>query len=116
MKGISIHESFQPRGCKFTLDYAAVTVAAGSNMGEINLAANSNNLTLLSAGKESVGCGGYITGGGPGAVANAYGLAAENVLEVEVVTPGGEILTINERQNQDLFWAICDVSQQDLGI
>jgi FAD/FMN-containing dehydrogenase len=111
MKGITMHESFKPRGCKFTLDYPAVTAAAGSNMGEVNLAANLKNLTLLSAGEESVGYGGYITGGGHGALANAYGLAADNVLEMEVVTPGGKILTLNECQNQDLFWAIRGVSQ-----
>jgi hypothetical protein len=30
---------------------------------------------------------------------------------VGVVTPGGEILTLNECQNQDLFWAIRGVSK-----
>jgi FAD/FMN-containing dehydrogenase len=111
MKEITFHESFQPQGCGFTFYTPAVTVAAGSNMGEVNLAANLKNLALLSAGEESVGYGGYITGGGHGVLANAYGLAADNVLEVGVVTPGGEILTLNECQNQDLFWAIRGVSK-----
>jgi hypothetical protein len=36
-------------------------------------------------------------------------MAADNVLEMEVVSPGGEILTVNECQNQDLFWALRGV-------
>ena len=80
-------------------------------MGEVNLAANEKNLTLLTAGEFSVGYGGYIASGGHGALANHYGLAADNVLEMGVVTPGGEILTVNECQNQDLFWALRGVSE-----
>jgi len=63
----------------------------------------------LSAGEDSVGYGGYITGGGHGALANLHGLAADNVLEMEIVTPKGDLLTINECQNQDLFWAMRGV-------
>lgn len=37
-------------------------------------------------------------------------MAADQVLEMEIVTPGGDILTINECQNEDLFWAMRGVS------
>jgi hypothetical protein len=37
-------------------------------------------------------------------------MGADQVLEMEIVTPRGEILTINECQNQDLFWAMRGVS------
>jgi FAD/FMN-containing dehydrogenase len=80
-------------------------------MGEVNLAANEKNLTLLTAGEVSVGYGGYIGNGGHGALANHYGLAADNVLEFEVVTPGGKILIVNECQNRELFWALRGVSE-----
>jgi len=110
MKGISFHDSFQPQKCPFTINSPAVTVGAGSQMGEVNLAASLKNLTLLTAGEISVGYGGYITAGGHGALANHYGMAADNVLELEIVTPGGDILTVNECQNQDLFWAFRGVS------
>ena len=62
-------------------------------------------MTTVSGNSNTVSVGGYITGGGHGVHSGQYGLAADNVLEVELVTPGGEILTANECQNQDLFWA-----------
>jgi hypothetical protein len=35
-----------------------------------------------------------------------YGMGADNILEVELVTPSGKALTVNECQEPDLFWAI----------
>jgi FAD/FMN-containing dehydrogenase len=113
MTGIHVRDaSFKPRGCDYSIDTAAVTVAAGEQYGNINLAASLKNLTVLSAGERYVGIGGHVTGGGHAALSPTYGLAADNVLEVELVTPGGDILTANECQNQDLFWAMRGVSLQ----
>jgi hypothetical protein len=98
-------DSFTPQGCPYSIFGPSVTFGAGSYMAEINEAASLRNLTVLSAGAETVGYGGYITGAGHTPLATSYGLAADNVLEFEIVTPRGEILTINECQNQDLFWA-----------
>jgi len=74
-------------------------------MAEANLAASQEGLYILSGGSESVSYGGYLTGGGHSALASTYGMAADSVLEFEVVSPTGEYLTLNECQNQDLFWA-----------
>jgi len=110
MLGITFHNEFMPLGCGYFIDTPAVTAAAGSQMGEINLAASLKNLTVMSAGASTVGIGGYLTGGGHSALSSTYGLAADQVLEMEIVTPGGDILTVNECQNQDLFWAMRGVS------
>jgi FAD/FMN-containing dehydrogenase len=77
---------------------------------EINYEAHLRNLTIISGGAGTVGVGGYLTGGGHAALSSTYGLAADQVLEMEIVTPGGDILTINECQNTDLFWAMRGVS------
>lgn len=36
-------------------------------------------------------------------MSSRYGLAADQVLKLEVVTPRGEVVTANESQNEDLF-------------
>lgn len=77
---------------------------------EIDYQASLRNLTIVSGGAGTVGLGGYLTGGGHGAYSLTYGLAADQVLEVEMVTPGGEILTVNECQHKSLFWAMRGVS------
>lgn len=105
MKGISFSKGFKPRGCQYSIDTDAITFRAGNVMAELNAAAALKNLTIISGGEESVGYGGYMTGGGHGALGATYGMAADLVLELEIVTPGGDIVIANECQNQDLFWA-----------
>jgi FAD binding domain len=110
ISGLSFQDGFQPKGCKFSIDGPSVTAAAGTQMLEIDYEAHLRNLTIVSGGAGTVGVGGYLTGGGHSALSSTYGLAADQVLEMEIVTPGGEILTINECQNTDLFWAMRGVS------
>ena len=109
MRGLTFHESFKPKKCRNSIDGHAITAAAGSQMLEINKQAHLHNLTIVSGGAGTVGVGGYLTGGGHAALSSTYGLGADQVLEIEVVTPGGDILTINECQNRDLFWAFRGV-------
>jgi FAD/FMN-containing dehydrogenase len=54
----------------------------------------------------SVGVGGFTLGGGIGRLSRAYGLAADNLLSVDVVTPDGRWVTASEDENEALFWAI----------
>ena len=49
--------------------------------------------------------GGYI-GGGHSPISPIYGLAIDNMLEIDVVTADGNLLTANECTNTDLFWAL----------
>jgi FAD/FMN-containing dehydrogenase len=58
----------------------------------------------------NVGIGGYITGGGHSPISGQYGLAADQVLEIEMVTPDGELIIANEVTNTDIFWAMRGVS------
>lgn len=110
MRGISFHDGFNPKGCKFSIEGPAVTAAAGTQMLELDEQVHLKNLMIMSGGAGTVGVGGYLTGGGHSALSSTFGLAADQVLEIEIVTPGGEILTVNECQNTDLFWAMRGVS------
>jgi FAD/FMN-containing dehydrogenase len=65
---------------------------------------------LVTAGDSpTVGLGGYLTSGGHSPVGAKHGLAVDNVVEMQIVTPGGDLLTANECQNEDLFWAMKGV-------
>ncbi|KAH8656592.1 hypothetical protein BGZ60DRAFT_518731 [Tricladium varicosporioides] len=105
LKGISIAKSFRPEGCNFSINVPAITAGGGNQMGEVNLAANREGLYILSGGSKTVSYGGYLTGGGHSALSATYGMAADSVLELEIVSPSGEFMILNECQNQDLFWA-----------
>ncbi|KAH8682868.1 hypothetical protein BGZ60DRAFT_479702 [Tricladium varicosporioides] len=106
MRGLQFHNTFQPTGCKSTINTQAITAAAGTQMLELGYEAHLRNLTIVSGGAATVGVGGYLTGGGHAALSHVYGMGADQVLEMEVVTPKGEILIANECQNSDIFWAM----------
>lgn len=75
----------------------------------MDLQSSLRNLTIVAGGSTTVGIGGYLTGGGHSALSATFGMAADQVLEMDIVTPRGDILTLNECQNQDLFWAMRGV-------
>lgn len=111
LNDILIHEKeFKLDGCDITIEGTAFTVGAGAQMWDIYSATDAINQTIVGGGGKSVGIGGYITGGGHSILSPRYGLAADQVLQMEMVTPGGDIITINEKQHSDLFWAMRGVS------
>ncbi len=113
MKGIQLHrDSFNPQGCggNVTIAGAAVTALAGTQMVEAYEATAAINHTVIGGNGRTVALGGFITGAGHSILAPHYGLAADHVLEMEMISPSGEILTANECQNTDLFWAMRGVS------
>lgn len=81
-------------------------LGSGINWGSVLKAASTVGRTLVSGQVSTVGLGGFIGGGGHGPLSSHYGLAADQVLQATIVTPNGDVLVVNEAQNQDLLWAI----------
>lgn len=50
--------------------------------------------------------GGYSLGGGHSPVSSMYGLAADQVLALQIVLANGTFLTVTEETDPDLFWAL----------
>ena len=103
------HDGFQPEGCSFTINTTAVTAGAGSYVSDIYYHLSQHNQTVVDGMGREVTMGGYLTGGGHSPLSHIYGLGADQVYEVEMVTPTGEIVKANECQNADLFWAVRGV-------
>ncbi|KAK0737580.1 hypothetical protein B0T21DRAFT_383523 [Apiosordaria backusii] len=97
---------FRPKKCKSTLPGTYLTAGSGSQMWDIYTRLDEINQTIVGGGGKTVALGGYLTGGGHSLLSPHYGMAADQVVEIEAVTPSGEIITANSCQNQDLFWAI----------
>ncbi|KAH8194283.1 hypothetical protein TruAng_011556 [Truncatella angustata] len=86
---------------------SAVKLGAGVQGYEIMAAARDRGLVVVGGECATVGIsGGYTQGGGHSALSTSYGLAADNVLEWEVITSDGELLVANETSYTDLFWAL----------
>jgi FAD/FMN-containing dehydrogenase len=53
----------------------------------------------------SVGLSGLTLGGGWGMLTRPYGMLIDQLLELEMVDANGKLITANESENADLFWA-----------
>ena len=84
-------------------------IGAGQDWGEIYAAASKHGLTLVGGTGDTIGVGGYLTGGGHSPLSAKYGLAVDQILEMEVVLACGDTVVANEVHNSDLFWAMRGV-------
>ncbi|KAF5313697.1 hypothetical protein D9611_010108 [Ephemerocybe angulata] len=87
----------------------AATVGAGIQGRELARLANKQSppQVIVMGECPTVGfAGGFIQGGGHGPLATLYGMAADQVLSVDVVTASGKFVTANAASNPDLFWAL----------
>ncbi|XXG95857.1 hypothetical protein Hte_002128 [Hypoxylon texense] len=85
----------------------ALKLGAGIGVREGYEAADKYGLAVLGGSCATVGvAGGYSQGGGHGPLNSVFGMGADQVLEWEVVTAGGQHLVASPAKNPDLYWAL----------
>jgi FAD/FMN-containing dehydrogenase len=85
----------------------AIKLGAGVTGYEAMEAAHTAGYRIVTGDCPTVGiAGGYTQGGGHSPLNGAYGMAADQVLEWEVVTANGEHLTASPSSNAELYWAL----------
>jgi FAD/FMN-containing dehydrogenase len=85
---------------------ATATVQGGVTWAELNDAAGAHRLAVTGGAVSTTGVAGYTLGGGLGWLMAKYGLAADNLLAVELVTAEGDVLRVDGTSHPDLFWAL----------
>ncbi|KAM3537105.1 hypothetical protein ARSEF1564_009972 [Beauveria bassiana] len=106
---IYVHNAFRPQqsGALDTEEsQIAATIGAGVQDAELFAAMTQKGLLAVGGTNQDVGVVGWATGGGHGFMTGKFGQGADNIIEAEIVTPHGELITANVYQNQDIFWAI----------
>ena len=73
---------------------------------ELNRETAAHGLAVTGGAISTTGIAGLTLGGGLGWLMAKYGLAADNVTAVELVTADGRILDVTEASDPDLFWAL----------
>jgi FAD/FMN-containing dehydrogenase len=81
-------------------------IGAGLKWGMVLEKTQEFGLAPLLGSSPDVGVVGYTLGGGMGWLARKYGLSADSVIAIELVTAEGEIIQASQEHNRDLFWGL----------
>ena len=108
MEAVVLHDAFVGSDCEGRAQpQAAVSIEAGAIWGRVY------QEVMVKAGRYvqgggclTVGVAGFVNGGGFGSLSKAFGTAAANLIEAEVVTADGAVKLANACTNADLFWAL----------
>ncbi|EIN11996.1 FAD-binding domain-containing protein [Punctularia strigosozonata HHB-11173 SS5] len=82
------------------------TVGAGARWETVYAALDPYNASVAGGRVSGVGVGGFVLGGGYSWFTNQVGLTIDTVVEFELVTLAGDILTVNNETYPDLFFGL----------
>jgi FAD/FMN-containing dehydrogenase len=83
-----------------------VRTQAGALWADVVGPASEHGLAALAGSSHDVGVVGYSLGGGLSWLARKYGLAANSVVAVQIVTADGRVVVADANHEADLFWAV----------
>ncbi|KAG7416672.1 FAD-linked oxidoreductase ZEB1 [Fusarium oxysporum f. sp. raphani] len=111
LRGFKLDKKWVPtcrdsKPCKHSKPQMAATIGAGMQDIDLFDAAATEGAAVVGGTNQNVGFMGWATAGGHGWLTSEFGQGADNILEASIVTPSGDLVTANEHQHSDLFWAI----------
>jgi FAD/FMN-containing dehydrogenase len=94
------------KGIQVDSEARSIRAQGGVTWNEFNREATVHGLAVTGGAISSTGIAGLTLGGGLGWLMGMHGLAADNLLSVELVTAEGDVLHVTEDSDPDLFWAL----------
>jgi FAD/FMN-containing dehydrogenase len=94
------------RGVRVDPKNGTVRVGPGCTTGEVDHATHAFGVAVPFGIISTTGVAGLTLSGGHGYLSRQYGLAADNLIEADVVLPDGTFVTASETENADLLWAL----------
>jgi FAD/FMN-containing dehydrogenase len=94
------------KGVQVDPDARTARAEGGVTWAELNAATGQHGLAVTGGAISTTGIAGLTLGGGLGWLMAKFGLAADNLIAVELVTADGEIAEVTATSDPDLFWAL----------
>ncbi|KAL1960391.1 hypothetical protein VTO42DRAFT_7690 [Malbranchea cinnamomea] len=96
---------------------SAVKVGAGVSSQEIYEATDKVGKMVVGGEQPTVGFGGgYMAGGGHSPLSSLHGMAVDAVLEFDIVLANGTLITVDQKNNPDLYWAVRGAGISSYGV
>ena len=94
------------KGIRVDPEARTARVQAGVLWGELDRETQEFGLATVGGIVTHTGVAGLTLGGGIGWLQRKHGLTIDQLLSVELVTAGGELVRASEAENPDLFWGL----------
>src|SRR6187549_1208755 len=94
------------KGTEVDAEARTVRAEGGLNWRELNEATAEHGLAVTGGVISTTGIAGLTLGGGLGWLMAKHGMAADNLLAVELVNADGDVVDVTEASDPDLFWAL----------
>ncbi|KAG6865596.1 hypothetical protein C0993_007919 [Termitomyces sp. T159_Od127] len=91
---------------KLSDDKQSVSVGGGALWSDVYAQTDKHGVVPIGGNVHFLGVGGVTLAGGYSHLSGKHGLGVDNILQATVVLADGRIVTTNENQEPDLFWAI----------
>jgi FAD/FMN-containing dehydrogenase len=86
--------------------HGIATIGAGAQLIDVYAGLAAHGATLPAGSCPSVGITGVTLGGGMGLAGRAFGLTADNLVGIQIVTADGRIRQVDKHTDPDLLWAL----------
>ncbi|HKK45544.1 MAG TPA: FAD-binding oxidoreductase [Balneolaceae bacterium] len=83
-----------------------IHVQGGATLGDVDRCSQQYGLAAPLGVVSKTGATGLTLSGGMGHLRRKYGLSCDNIISVDLVTADGDLITADEFNHKDLFWAI----------
>jgi FAD/FMN-containing dehydrogenase len=106
LDGTVLVKTSEMRAVEIDEAHCVARIEAGALWSDVTAPASEAGLAALAGSSPDVGVVGYTLGGGLSWLGRKYGLAANRLLAVELVTADGRLVRATRHDQPELFWAL----------
>ena len=99
-----------------SIDHGVATVGAGTRLADLYVALAARGVLVPGGSCPTVGISGLALGGGNGVVSRNFGLTADHLQSLQVVTADASVLDPDGSSHSDLYWASRGGGGRNFGV
>lgn len=97
-------------------DKMIVKISSGIKLGYLIDSLSKRSVITPTGESSCVGISGLSLAGGKGNLSRLYGMVCDNIVSAKIINYKGEIITVNKKENPDLFWAVKGAGSCNFGV